>query len=183
MHWIPTPLAGAYVLEPERKEDERGYFARVWCDQEAADHGLTHRWVQSNTSFNVHVGTLRGLHYQSQPFPEAKLVRCTRGALFDVIVDLRGSSPTYSRWFAVELSEKNGRTMYIPKGFAHGFQTMQDATEVSYQMSEVFHPEVARGIRWDDPRINIAWPRCAERIISEKDQALPLLRDCGAPFL
>jgi dTDP-4-dehydrorhamnose 3,5-epimerase len=183
MHWFPSPLPGAYVLEPERKEDERGYFARVWCDQEAADHGLVIHWVQSNVSFNVHSGTLRGLHFQSQPFPEAKLVRCTRGSLFDVIVDLRGSSPTYAQWFAVELSQKNGRTLYIPKGFAHGFQTLEDSTEVSYQMSEVHHPEVARGIRWDDPRLKIAWPPCEERIISDRDRMLPSLRDTGAPFL
>jgi len=169
-----TPLAGAFVIDPERITDGRGYFARTWCVAEFAAHGLSTALVQCNTSFNTQRGTLRGMHFQIDPHPEIKLVRCTRGGIFDVIVDLRPDSPTCHRWVGVELSPENGRLLYIPAGFAHGFQTLHDATEVAYQMSEFFHPESARGVRWNDPKLAITWPLAAVNL-SEKDRQYPLL--------
>ena len=169
-----TELPGAFVIDPERITDGRGFFARTWCRDEFAAHGLSSALVQGNTSFNTRRGTLRGMHFQVAPHPEIKLVRCTRGGIFDVIVDLRPDSPTYRRWVGVELSPSNGRMLYIPEGFAHGFQTLADETEVAYQMSEFFHPESARGVRWDDPRLAITWP-LAPVNLSEKDQRYPLL--------
>ena len=169
-----TELAGSFVIDPERIEDGRGFFARTWCRDEFAMHGLEPALVQCNTSFNARRGTLRGMHYQAEPHAEVKLVRCTGGAILDVIVDLRPESPTHLRWVGVELSAENGRMLYIPAGFAHGFQTLRDETEVFYQMSEFFHPECAGGVRWDDPRLAISWP--LEPVnISAKDQQYPLL--------
>lgn len=164
-----TALKGAFVIEPERKEDDRGFFARTWCAEEFASRGLNPRLVQCSISYNKKRGTLRGMHYQVAPFEEAKLVRCTRGAIFDVIIDLRLASATYAKHVSVVLSEANRHMLYIPEGMAHGFQTMEDETEVFYQMSQMFHPESARGVRWDDPSFGIEWPP-ADRIISVRDR-------------
>ena len=161
-------IKGAWLIEPEKKEDERGFFARTWCQQEFADRGLTTAFVQCNISFNKYKGTLRGLHYQAAPFEEAKLVRVTQGAIYDVIVDLRRDSPTFRQWLAVELSGNNYRMLYIPAGLAHGFQTLTDNTEIFYQMSEFYHPDAARGISWDDRSLNIPWP-LPQPVISPKD--------------
>jgi dTDP-4-dehydrorhamnose 3,5-epimerase len=168
------PLAGAFVVDPERIEDERGFFARTWCAREFEKHGLDPRLAQCNVSFNRRRGTLRGMHYQAEPHAEAKLVRCTRGAIHDVIVDLRPGSTTCRRWVAVELTAENRRMLYIPEGFAHGFQTLEDETEVFYQMSVPFHPAAARGVRHDDPALGIAWPLDVG-VISQKDRGYPLL--------
>lgn len=166
--FIPTSLAGAYVIEPERLEDERGYFARTFCRVEFVAHGLNPNLVQCNVSFNLKRGTLRGMHYQAKPHEEAKLVRCTRGTIFDAIIDIRPDSLTFRKWFAVELSAANGHMLYIPEGFAHGFQTLEDGSEVFYQMSEKYFPESVRGIRWNDPVIGIRWP-LADPVISQRD--------------
>jgi dTDP-4-dehydrorhamnose 3,5-epimerase len=168
------PLRGAFVIEIEPREDERGFFARTFCSQEFAAHGLETRISQCSISSNARRGTLRGMHWQADPNGEEKLVRCTRGALYDVIVDLRRDSPARGRWAALELSQDNHRMLYIPKGFAHGFQTLEDNTEVFYQISVAYQPDAARGIRWDDPTIAIDWPDVSERIISERDRNLPL---------
>lgn len=167
-----TGLGGAFIVELEKVEDERGHFARAWCVKEFEAHGISPRLVQCNISFNKKKGTLRGMHYQAPPHEEAKLVRCTRGALYDAIIDLRPCSPTFGEWTAVELSEGNGRMLYVPEGFAHGFQTLEDNTEVFYQMSEFYHPESARGVRWNDPAFGIEWPE-DERTISERDAGYP----------
>jgi dTDP-4-dehydrorhamnose 3,5-epimerase len=156
--FLPTRLTGACVIELERFEDERGFFARSFCRDEFAAHGLKAAFVQCNVSFNATRGTLRGLHYQASPHEEAKLVRCTRGAIFDVIVDLRKGSGTYLQWISVELTAENHRMLYVPEGFAHGFQTLEDGSEVFYHMSEMFRPEAARGARWNDPAFGITWP-------------------------
>jgi dTDP-4-dehydrorhamnose 3,5-epimerase len=169
-----TCLAGAYIIDPERIEDERGFFARTWCREAFERHGLNPRLVQCNISYNPRRGTLRGMHYQVRPHEEAKLVRCTQGALHDVIVDLRPGSPTVRQWVAVELTAANRRMLYIPEGFAHGFETLVDQTEVFYQMSESYHAPSARGVRFDDPALGIAWP-LEVAMISEKDRGYPLL--------
>jgi dTDP-4-dehydrorhamnose 3,5-epimerase len=168
-----TPLAGAFVVEIEPLKDERGLFARSFCRKEFEAHGLDPAVAQCNVSHNVKRGTLRGLHYQAPPYEEAKLVRCTRGAIWDVIVDLREGSKTRLQWFAAELSADNHRALYVPRGFAHGFQTLADDSEVFYQMSEFYRPDGARGIRWNDPSIGIRWP-LAEPILSARDRDLPL---------
>jgi dTDP-4-dehydrorhamnose 3,5-epimerase len=173
-----TKIAGALLIEPERRPDERGFFARTWCRDEFAARGLTTAWVQCNVSFNERRGTLRGLHYQADPFPEIKLVRCTMGAAYDVIVDLRPGSPSFGQWVGVELTAANRLSLYIPGGVAHGFQTLADDTELFYQMSEFYRPELARGVRWDDPRLGIAWPDCPQRIISARDRNLPDFVPC-----
>jgi dTDP-4-dehydrorhamnose 3,5-epimerase len=170
----PTPLAGAFVVEPERIEDERGFFARSFCESEFRARGLNPAVAQCNLSWNRRKGTLRGLHFQATPHEEAKLVRCTRGAIWDVLVDLRDGSPTQLRWHAVELSADNRLGLYIPEGFAHGFQTLQDDSEVLYQMAESYHPDHARGVLWNDPRLAIAWP-LADPILSERDRSYPPL--------
>ena len=172
MRFIETPLPNAYIIEPERLEDERGFFARTFCRREFESRGLNANFVQCNISFNKKKGTLRGMHYQEAPYAEAKLVRCTRGAIYDVIIDIRPESPSFKKWFAIELTEKNRLMLYVPEGFAHGFQTLEDNTEVFYQMSEFYHPEFAKGIRWDDPNIGIIWPS-ANRIISLRDTKYP----------
>jgi len=170
MIFTETTLAGAYIIDLEKIEDERGFFARSWCEREFDAHGFDSRLVQCNVSFSKKRGTLRGLHYQAAPHEETKLVRCTKGSLFDVIVDLRKDSPTFLKWVGVKLTAANRRMLYIPKRFAHGFQTLENQTEIFYQMSEFFYQDAARGIRWDDPSIAVAWPR-AERTISKRDQA------------
>jgi len=166
------PLAGAYTIDSEPIRDERGFFARVWCREEFHNVGLTTLVEQSSVSFNQKRGTLRGLHYQAAPKEEVKLVRCTRGAMYDVILDLRPRSPTFRRWFATELNDENGRMIYVPAGFAHGFQTLSDGTEVLYQISERYHPNLAKGVRWDDPFFAIAWPNL-NPILSERDRNFP----------
>lgn len=174
MIFTETKLKGAFVIDIEPREDERGFFARSWCEDEFAKHGLNSRLAQCNISFNKKRGTLRGMHYQIEPFPEAKLTRCTRGAIYDVIIDLRSHSPTFKQWVSVELNAENRRALYIPAGFAHGFQTLEDNTEVFYQMSEFYHPECARGVRWDDPAFGIIWP-IQEVIISAADKQFTLI--------
>ena len=173
MIFVETPLPGAYVIEVERLEDERGFFARSWCAREFAAKGLDSQLVQCNVSVNKRKGTLRGLHYQIPPHAEAKLVRCTRGSLYDVIVDLRKDSPTFLKWFAIELTATNHRMLYIPKLFAHGFQTLEDDTEIFYQMSEFYSPGDARGARWDDPLFAITWPQGEQKIVSSRDASYP----------
>jgi dTDP-4-dehydrorhamnose 3,5-epimerase len=172
MKFEETRLSGAYLLEIELIEDERGFFARTWCEQEFAERGLDSRLVQCNTSFNKKKGTLRGMHYQIAPHAEVKLVRCTMGAIYDVIIDLRADSKTFKQWVGFELTADNRTMLYIPEGFAHGYQTLSDGAEVFYQMSEYYAPECARGVRWNDPAFRIEWP-AAERIISERDLSHP----------
>ena len=165
-----TKLEGAYLIELEKHGDERGYFGRTFCKREFEEIGLNTDWVQCNTSFNQLKGTLRGMHYQEAPFEEIKLVRCTRGSIFDVIIDLRPKSPTFSRYAANTLTVEDGNMHYIPKGFAHGFITLEDETEVFYQMSEYYSPEHGRGVRWNDPAFGIQWP-VEVSMISDKDQS------------
>jgi dTDP-4-dehydrorhamnose 3,5-epimerase len=169
---VPTPLADAYVVELEPLRDERGWFARTFDVEGFAAAGLDTRIAQCNTSFNARAGTLRGLHYQAEPHAEAKLVRCTRGAVFDAIVDLRPGSATYCRWFGLELRADGTDSLYVPSGFAHGFQTLEDASEVHYQMSYHYVPEAARGVRWDDPAFGIEWP-APPSTISDRDGTYP----------
>jgi len=168
--FTPTPLAGVLVVELQRLEDERGFFARSFCQDEFRKQGLDPRLAQCNVSFNRKRGTLRGLHYQAAPREEAKLVRCTQGAIWDVAVDLRRDSPSFKRWHGVELTAENRRALYVPGGCAHGFQTLSDDAEVLYLMSEFYHPEAARGLQWDDPAFAIRWP-LPEPILSARDRS------------
>ena len=171
MKFVETPLRGAYLVETERHEDERGFFARTWCREEFSAHGLVAELAQCSISRNGDVGTLRGLHFQRAPHEEAKLVRCTEGAIFDVIVDLRPGSPSHAEWFGVELDAESATAIYIPKGFAHGFQTLVDGAEVLYMISSPYVPAASAGVRWDDPAFGIDWPPAAVRTISERDRA------------
>jgi dTDP-4-dehydrorhamnose 3,5-epimerase len=171
MKFIETELKGAFLIDPERLEDDRGFFARAFCRKEFEQYRLNFDWVQCNISYNIRKGTLRGLHYQTAPFAEAKLVRCTMGAIYDVIIDLRPDSITFRQWIAAELSAENRKMVYIPQDFAHGFQTLVDHTEVFYQMSAFYAPEYGRAVRWNDPQFNIHWPE-ADRTMSEKDQKI-----------
>lgn len=170
MKFEVTALKGAYVIEPELIMDVRGFFARTFCRNEFQKHDLVSDLVQCNISFNRKRGTLRGMHYQAEPYSEAKLVRCTMGAIYDVVVDISPDSPTFRKWIGVELSARNRAMLYIPKGYAHGFQTLEDDTEVFYQMSEFYHPEKAAGVRWNDPALAIDWP-VPNPIVSEKDSS------------
>ncbi|MCB0071431.1 MAG: dTDP-4-dehydrorhamnose 3,5-epimerase [Caldilineaceae bacterium] len=172
MIFQPTGLAGAYVIAIERLSDERGFFARSFCAREFEDHGLNPSMAQCNISYNRHAGTLRGMHFQAAPFEEAKLVRCTRGAIHDVIIDLRPDSPTFMRHVGVLLTPEERNMLYVPEGFAHGFLTLEDHTEVFYQMSEFYVPGAARGFRWDDPAFAIDWPAPVS-VISARDAAYP----------
>ncbi len=172
MIFSEAPLKGAFVIDPERLADARGFFARTWCQREAEVYGLNPRLAQCSISFNARKGTLRGLHYQASPHEEAKLIRCTMGSIHDVIVDLRRDSPTFRGHFGTVLSANNRRMLYVPEGFAHGFQTLEDNTEVFYQISEFYAPDSARGVRWDDPAFGITWPP-ADRIMNERDRAYP----------
>ncbi len=178
MKFAETPLKGAYLVDLDRLEDERGFFARSFCEKEFSAQGLASRFVQCNVSYSRRKGTLRGLHYQEEPRAEDKLVRCTMGAVYDVVVDIRQTSPTYLKWFGTEISAENRRAVFVPRGFAHGFQTLVDDSEVLYQMSEFFHPGSARGIRWDDPSLRITWPM-RETILSEKDRSYPFIEKAG----
>jgi dTDP-4-dehydrorhamnose 3,5-epimerase len=172
MRFVATPLSRAYVIEVEPIIDNRGQFARTFCVREFEQHGLLSRMVQASISFNRKKGTLRGLHYQAPPSREGKLVRCTAGAIFDVIVDLRPESPTYLRHFAATLSAENHTSLFIPPGLAHGFQTLMDKTEVSYMMTDFYEPQYARGVRWNDPAFGIQWPE-DERTILDRDNDYP----------
>jgi dTDP-4-dehydrorhamnose 3,5-epimerase len=172
MIFSKASLEGAFIIEPQPVEDERGFFARAWCQREYEAQGLNPRLVQCSISFNKKRGTLRGMHYQVKPYEEAKLVRCTRGAIYDVIIDLRSDSSTFKQWMTVELTADNRRMLYVPEGFAHGFQTLEDNTEVFYQMSEFYERQSARGVRWNDPAFGIPWP-ADELIISARDQSYP----------
>ena len=172
MRFLETRLSGVFEIRPELIQDERGFFARSWCQQEFSTHGLNSRLVQCNISGSLRKGTLRGMHYQVAPFAESKLVRCTRGSIFDVAVDLRPDSPTYKQWTAAILSAKNHHMLCIPEGCAHGFLTLEDDCEVFYQMSEFYHPETARGVRWNDSAFGIEWPGTAE-VISARDASYP----------
>jgi dTDP-4-dehydrorhamnose 3,5-epimerase len=169
MRFSETPLKGSYIVDLEPHNDGRGLFARTFCAREFREQGLVESFVQSNTSWNVHKATVRGLHYQLDPSCEVKLVRCTSGALWDVIVDLRPDSPTYLKHVGVELTAQNRRALYVPEMFAHGFQTVEDGTEVFYQMSEYYAPDLTKGLRYDDPKLGIKWPLRVS-VISEKDQ-------------
>jgi dTDP-4-dehydrorhamnose 3,5-epimerase len=172
MRFVETRVSGVWVIEPERHEDERGFFARTWDADVFAEHGLSSRFVQSSISHNRSRGTMRGLHYQAAPHEEAKLVRCTAGAIFDVAVDLRPASTTYLRWFGCELSAENRLALYVPEGCAHGFLTLTDDSEVAYQISEFWTPDAGRGVRWDDDAFAIDWPG-EVAIINERDRAYP----------
>ena len=173
MIFTETELKGAFFIDLEQRQDQRGFFARTFCMKEFEDRGLKPTIAQCNLSFNYKKGTLRGMHYQAAPATEAKLVRCTHGAIYDVIIDLRTDSPTYKLHVGVELTSENRRALYVPDMFAHGFQTLTDNAEVFYQMSEFYAPEYQRGLRYDDPAFGISWPlRVSE--ISEKDTSLPL---------
>jgi dTDP-4-dehydrorhamnose 3,5-epimerase len=167
-----TELPGAFLIQLEKREDERGFFARSWCETECKAHGLNPRVVQCNVSFNRNAGTLRGMHYQSFPHQEAKLVRCTAGSIFDVIVDLRPASATFKKHAGFNLSAANHDMLYVPEGFAHGFLTREDNCEVFYQMSQFYALESSRGVRWDDPAFGIEWPT-APRVISQRDRTYP----------
>jgi dTDP-4-dehydrorhamnose 3,5-epimerase len=173
-----TILCGACIIDIEPREDDRGFFARTWCRDEFAAHGINKDWVQCSLSYNHRHGTLRGLHYQVGPHAEAKLIRCTAGAIFDVIVDLRQGSPDYGRWISFELTASNGRMLYVPEGLAHGFQTLMDDTQVFYQISESYQAEAAQGVRWNDPLLKIHWPECGERFISSRDRSFADLQPC-----
>jgi dTDP-4-dehydrorhamnose 3,5-epimerase len=168
-----TKLAGAFLIELEKFEDDRGFFARSWSASEFAERGLESRLAECNISFNKKNGTLRGMHYQAAPYGQAKVVRCTMGSIYDVIIDLRTESPTFKQWVGVELSAANRRMLYIPKDFAHGFQTLEDATEVFYQMSDSYVPENGRGVRWNDPAFGIVWPELDEITIADRDRNYP----------
>jgi dTDP-4-dehydrorhamnose 3,5-epimerase len=168
-----TAIPGACTIDLERREDDRGFFARAWDVGEFAAHGLSTRLVQANVSFNRFAGTLRGMHFQRAPHEEAKLVRCTRGAIYDAIVDLRPDSPAFKRWIGVELTEQNRRSLYVPEGCAHGYQTLTDETETFYLVSEAYAPESEGGVRWNDPAFAIQWPAAEERLLSPKDAAWP----------
>jgi dTDP-4-dehydrorhamnose 3,5-epimerase len=177
MLFRPLDVAGLYLIEPERLKDERGYFARIFSNDAFIERGLCADYPQWSVSYNRERGTLRGLHFQAAPHGEIKLVSCSRGAVFDVAVDLRVKSQTYGKWIGVELSADNGAALYIPEGFAHGFQTLADDTEVLYHISQHYRPETSRGVRWDDPDLAVAWPPADRRVISERDHALPSLRE------
>jgi dTDP-4-dehydrorhamnose 3,5-epimerase len=181
MKFTPLPLAGAFVIDIEKHADSRGHFARTYCSREFQSHNIASEFVQCNISFNAVRGILRGLHYQSPPCTESKLVRCERGAIYDVIVDLRPDSQTYKKYFGLELTSDNCRSLYIPEGFAHGFQTLEDATEVFYQMSTCYSPEHSSGIRHDDPEIGVTWPLDVTDI-SDRDLHLPLLSQWKNPW-
>jgi dTDP-4-dehydrorhamnose 3,5-epimerase len=170
MKLIRLPLSGAYLIELDLVPDERGFFARTWCAEEFRKLGLNPNLAQCSISYNERRGTLRGMHFQAEPHGETKLIRCSSGAIYDVVVDLRPTSPTYCKWSAAELTSENHKMLYVPEGFAHGFQTLVDNTEVLYQISVSFQPEYARGVRWNDPMFGIEWP-IPNPIISARDSA------------
>jgi len=172
MKFLETAMEGAFIIELEAAEDERGYFARTFCRNEFAAHGLNYEIAQCSISYNARRGTLRGMHYQVEPHSEVKLVQCVSGSIYDVIVDLRPESDTYCRWIGIELSPSKRCLLYVPEGFAHGFQTLEDNSTVYYQISEYYAPNYARGVRWNDPVIGIKWPIISP-LLSEKDKIIP----------
>ena len=176
MQFLSTSLEGVFIVEPEPRRDERGFLARTYCERESAAQGLNTRWVQHNHTLTKMKGSVRGMHYQADSSPEIKLVRCLAGRVLDVVVDVRRQSPTFGRWEAFELSPETMRALYIPAGFAHGFQCLEDHCELFYLMSEFYQADLARGIRWDDPHIGIAWPLPVMNL-SARDAALPHLHE------
>ena len=172
MIFTETMLQGAYIIDIEKRQDQRGFFARTWCLTEFEAHGLATRAVQANISYSRRQGTVRGMHYQASPYAETKLVRCTHGAIYDVIIDLRSDSPTFKQWLGIELTGTNYRMLYVPEGFAHGFQTLVDDVEVNYQVSQFYAPEAELGLRYDDPAFGIEWPLKVQ-VISDKDRSWP----------
>ena len=176
MLFTRAPIHGAYIIEVRRIGDERGFFGRLWCKKEFDEHGLVSSIAQSNIGVSKSKGTLRGLHYQKTPHEEVKIVRCPRGAIFDVIVDLRPESPTYKKWFGVELSQENAQMLYVPQGCATGYLTLRDDTEIYYHATEYYHPESATGVRYDDPAFGIEWPG-EVRVISDNDKSWPRFAD------
>lgn len=173
MKFTPTKIAGVWIVDLERHADERGWFARTWCAEEFRQHGLNPDLAQCSASFNRRRGTLRGMHWQAAPHEEAKLVRCVRGAMFDVALDVRPGSATFKQWVSVELTPDNGRALYVPEGCAHGFQTLADDTEVLYQISCPWHPASGRGVRWNDPFFAIEWPLSGIALLSDRDASYP----------
>jgi dTDP-4-dehydrorhamnose 3,5-epimerase len=167
------PLLGAYLIDLQKYEDSRGFFARAWCEHEFKDQGLQVTWVQANLAYSEHKGTLRGMHYQAAPYAEAKLMRCIRGAMYDVILDLRPNSSTFRHWFGAELSADNRRALYVPEGFAHGYLTLVDHTETFYPVSQFYTPDAEGGVRWNDTAFGIDWPITEGLILSDKDQSWP----------
>jgi dTDP-4-dehydrorhamnose 3,5-epimerase len=173
MAFVETAVEGAFILEPEPKTDHRGFFARIWCQDELESRGLIASFVQCNSSFSHRRGTLRGLHYQGAPHEEVKLIQCVRGAIFDVVLDVRPGSRTFGRWIGTELTDDNRKLVYVPKGCAHGYLTLRDGAEVIYPVTALYHPEVEHGIRWDDPRFGIEWPAVGPLTMSDKDRQWP----------
>jgi dTDP-4-dehydrorhamnose 3,5-epimerase len=177
MIFTKTQLDGVCIVELEKREDERGFFARAWCKEEFEAHGLNAQWVQANVACTKKKGTLRGLHYQLAPYDEAKLVHCPKGAVFDVAVDLRPSSPHFRQWVGIELSEDNHKLLYVSQGFAHGYQTLTNNTQLFYLVSQFYAADCERGVRWDDPSFGIEWPEIGEKVVSEKDKSWPAFGD------
>lgn len=176
MIFTKTNLQCAYVIDIEKKEDDRGFFARTFCANEFADNNLESKFVQANTSFNYKKGTLRGMHYQKSPYEEDKLVRCTKGSIFDVIIDLRKDSPTYKKWFGIELSAENRKSLFVPKGFAHGYMTLEDNSEVTYLVTQFYTPDADSGIKFNDPAFSIEWP-ITPVLVSERDLNHPEFKE------
>jgi dTDP-4-dehydrorhamnose 3,5-epimerase len=175
MIFTETKLSGAFIIDLEKRGDSRGFFARSFCQDEFERHGLVNKVVQTNVSLSKHQGTLRGMHYQEAPYAETKLVRCTQGAIYDIIVDIRPESPTFKQWIGVELSSSNHRMLFVPQNFAHGFITLMDDSEVTYQVSQVYHRGSERGLRYNDPALGIIWPR-EVNVISDKDASWPYMK-------
>ena len=173
MIFSKTDVAGALLVDPSPHQDERGRFMRAWCTREFQDNGVMFVPVQANMGFSTRKGTVRGMHFQQDPAPEAKLIRCTRGSMFDVVIDLRPESPTFRKWYGAELNPENGRMLYVPEGCAHGYQTLDDCTEMYYLTSQFYTPSAAGGVRFDDPAFDIAWP-LAPTVVSEQDRSWPL---------
>jgi len=176
LRFTPTSVVGAVLIDPILREDDRGHFSRAWCIREFAEHGIDFVPVQANTGFSFRKGTLRGLHFQAEPALEAKLVCCTQGSLFDVVVDLRPQSPSYGKWYGIELLAENYQMLFVPEGCAHGYQTMEDGTNLYYMTSQFFTPSAARGVRFDDPAVEIRWP-LVPTAMSEQDRKWPLLSE------
>ena len=177
MFFIETRLSGSYIVSMEEIGDSRGSFSRAWCKREMECYGLDTDILQCNMSYNAKAGTLRGMHFQKEPFSETKYIRCMKGSFYDVIIDLREDSLTFGEWIGVELSEKNGKALYVPRGFAHGYLTLEDNTVAYYQVTEFYNKESEAGVRWDDKKFNIKWPLLNELIISEKDRNWPLFQE------
>ncbi|OIJ11249.1 dTDP-4-dehydrorhamnose 3,5-epimerase [Anaerobacillus alkalilacustris] len=182
MNVVETKLEGVVVIEPKVFGDHRGWFSETYSDAKFKEVGLEYQFVQDNQSFSAAKGTLRGLHYQLDPKAQTKLVRCTRGAIYDVAVDIRKGSPTYGQWFGIELSAENKKQLLVPKGFAHAFMTLTDDVEVQYKVDELYSPENDRGIIWNDPDIGIEWPLGITPVLSEKDEKAPLLKNADNNF-